>query len=207
MNNATSSGWKSFQWVRNGETGGRREGFTPDIFSEMTPKEKSDAKNILLDDLANGAPFSDIGLAQLLNEEVIELLARDGISLTKMNEINIYGELLLSTKNSLYVDKLVSMFRGLDKDNRAKNRICYYLQSSKRFSDTADNISLIIGEESNEMRARLASALYCTLANTFNEFDIQVLKLYSKIENSEDKIETRRYIEELVMLAKRLKQK
>ncbi len=84
--------WSQFEWIRNGEGGGNREGYDTDLFSHFTASEKEKAKKLLLQDYKNGDVFAASGIAMLLQKRAEPFLSSE---LSK-NDISISEKIHLS---------------------------------------------------------------------------------------------------------------
>jgi hypothetical protein len=85
------SAWEKFNWIRMGESGGNREGYSKDVFDNMSPEELSKAKDLLIIDNQNGDVFSLEGLCYASPSDAnlaieIEL---SNTELTKIQKINL----------------------------------------------------------------------------------------------------------------------
>ena len=108
--------WSKFEWVRNGENGGNREGYGPDLFQNFSEDERERAERLLIEDYYNGDVFAASGLAMLLGEKA-ELffkkeLIREDISLVE--KIHLSALLSYASKDFSHSEYLLNY---LDNEN------------------------------------------------------------------------------------------
>lgn len=199
MTRIESDAWKAFQWVRNGENGGSREGYTPGIFKTMDAAERQSAEIILLQDFQKDIPFSEVGLAFLLGEKICTESKYKNLFTNNSVRISVYGALLLTTKNTKYVDLLVAMYPL--QTLRDKITIASSLQRSLMFDNEKSAIHLIQEESNGEARRSLATALYRSIAKSHMDFKKPVIDIYSNIENSNSKPELEKLVKSLISIA------
>jgi len=85
------SSWEKFNWVRMGESGGNREGYSPEIFKNMSPTELSEARDLLIKDDFDGDVFALEGLCYASPEEAKKIIRQQlsNTHITTFQEIHL----------------------------------------------------------------------------------------------------------------------
>ena len=185
-----SKGWDDFLWVKNGEGGGSREGYTPQIFDEMEQNERNKAREILIRDSSEGDSFAIKGLPMLLGKDSIpilnELAKKENLSALAL--ATIYGELAKLTHDYKYIYKLID-FLFEDDPNTRSTAITYLEDINLKLTDGLAKINqAMIKENRQTSKQRLANIIVNQVEGiTHIKLDnLQKIKLSSQIKNLEN---------------------
>ncbi len=94
------SAWEVFDWVRSGEGGGKREGYSSSMFHSMTNAERNKASEVLQLGVINGEPFATQGLVLCMGLSAIPFLRQAGANaeLAELARANIFHEIATLSK-------------------------------------------------------------------------------------------------------------
>lgn len=202
MNSKARSQWEKFEWVRAGESGGPREGYSEDIFSGMSRHEKEMAERVLLEDLDN-RPFAAQGLALLVGEECLTGDQYKNIKYNRHQLLDIYGVLLSSSLSDKYLKKIEKLFPSLSESE--KRSVGGYLVSSKALVDCDIAKSLIKDEQNGDVRYLVARALLLSVAKISNDFRKDIASLYKELKESCSNEEAFRVLDKIYDMALAIK--
>lgn len=163
------SGREGFEWVRNGEGGGRREGYSKLDFDAMSEDDRSEALRLVLRDALKGYSFEILALRMIVGEDAqsyLEVIARN-LKLPEISRAIAWGELACIRKDFESTNALVEF---MEADNpRGKQEAIQYLEALAHIMkyELINRLSSVLVSEDDEMIAfRLATVVAAALSKT-----------------------------------------
>lgn len=163
------TGWDGFEWVRNGEGGGRREGYSKLDFDAMSEEDRSEAFRLVLGDALKGYSFEILALRMIVGEDAqsyLEVIARNP-KLPEISRAIAWGELACIRKDFESTNALVEFMEA--DDPWGKQEAIQYLEALAHLmkEELISKLSSALISEDNEMIAfRLATVVAAALSKT-----------------------------------------
>lgn len=188
----TKPGWNGFEWVRNGEGGGRREGYSKLDFDAMSEDDRTEALRLVLRDALKGYSFEILALRMIVGEDAqsyLEVIARN-LKLPEISRAIAWGELACIRKDFESTNALVEFMEA--DDPRGKQEAIQYLEALAHImKDVLINrlSSVLVSEDDETIAFRLATVVAAALSKTeisnmqvspYDKFASRIKKLHLK---------------------------